>query len=384
MQRFVLLCLCHATGAQLTRVAVGASGAAIEGSLPRGKDAIRAAIAARSEELASCASHDACTRADRQRILRTLAAHHALLHDHSAAVDSLQSAMDLGYGTTRTTSAILDDLYMIAVYALSAGRSDDAFEHVESALGRSLNATARHDFLFLQSAVFECQGRFVEALDAVEQTMRPRAAAASANWQASYDELRRYYEVTRLLELASAEAASAPSGAIDKLQEMEAAMLDALMGMANTSGWEQPRWALPAQCDATISPPVRPSRPWRSLTELAEEHGVEVATIQELMRSSRADLLSEYERLRDQKALHIPEGLASVCAGYDRRFRRRTWEQYSIEGKHVPLDQSATGVCSSETPVACALLHELRTTHGLRVVRAGYSVVKAGGVGLSK
>lgn len=326
-----------------------------------------------SDELAQCREQtngSPCSRLRRMRLMEQLAAVRATLMEPKAASDLMEEATALYDGKKDNVAA--DGAHQLATYLIAARRYERAHAVISKALRLSLKPTRRHSLLFAQAAAFECQGKYLEAVTAVEHTFQgKKKKKGSSEFQLNYDHLKRWYELLRGYELQS--------GPLDSgAQAQKAAVLDGLMRQANTSGWDEQRWALPGRC--AVGTASASSRPWYSHSDRLVGHRLSQDVL-DLLRSRREPLLEEYTALKAAGKLHAPEGALASCEGYDWRRGNQddayTWWQYGVTSPHVPLDPLSQ--CSVETPIACGLLDVLRNEHDLRVLRLGYSAVTAGG-----
>ena len=131
------------------------------------------------------------------------------------------------------------------------------------------------------------------------------------------------------------------------------------------------RWAHPQQLPRTFIPGLL-SRPWHSVG--ADDGSFpHLQPVVDLLESAAGALSAEFSRLRSNGMLYPEtECISDAISGAG------AWRTYSVNAAWV--DRNETSDCSFDTPVACALLGDIRaamrsSVPPFHVLRAGYSAL---------
>eukprot|EP00035_Acanthoeca_spectabilis_P033992 m.26449 g.26449 ORF g.26449 m.26449 type:complete len:505 (+) comp6310_c0_seq1:74-1588(+) len=230
------------------------------------------------------------------------------------------------------------DLYLVGQY-------ERALELTGKALQLQPPDAAKRVLLKLESTIFECKGDFVTALQRLEEALS-REEAFDA------DESKKHLELLRRV--------SADPEVPSQIQTMMAAEQKRLIEALITRAGFESEHQLPRHYHRGLT-----ALPWHNVKNTPDPSVPKAAA---LLRQEHPRLVAEFAALnrtgmllREQECIHDPTG--------------GRWRRYEATGAWRPLDPS-TG-CSTDTPVACDVLQQLRAL-GLRVIRAGYSAVEPG------
>ena len=304
---------------------------------------------------------------------------HIKLYRAATAAHRLAWAMlQLGQEAGGAAAAGPAELISGAAALASALYADFQFAEALELLGQvqqlaaRLPAAAQAVLARLESTVHECRGDFVSALYHFETAVRLKPPGQEA---ADLQSLALHVD---LLKRVSLTAGSDMPAEVKQSMDMQlATKVEQLLAAG--------QWQLSTQLPSRYVPGLR-AQPWHAAAEWADTAPQIGRAIEYLQRPDTwQPLLAEFARLSaagfvapERECIHVA-AVDGAVGGGDGSPPTAAWRRFELTGYwHAPLDGG--GCAAGLAPAGCAVLEAVRNQLiGLRVLRAGFSAIAAGG-----